>query len=65
MIHIDHNLPPTHPHNLEACRLLKRKWSEVDRMYINADGSFPTGSEGNNDNRWGYISNQEAVHCHR
>lgn len=65
MRQIDYNLPPTHPLNIEAAKALGLTWSERDRLYLRRGGKFPTGSEGNNDNRWGKISDQEAVHCHR
>jgi hypothetical protein len=62
---IDHNLPHTHPLNREAAQALGLVWSENDRLYINPDGSFPAGSEGNNDPRWGRMSKGDVTYAHK
>lgn len=65
MRQLDYNLPPTHPTNQDTARALGLVWSEQDRLYINRDGSFPTGSEGSNDTRWGHMSESDIVHAHK
>jgi len=66
MRQIDYNLPHTHPHNVEAAEALGRKWSDEYRMYINRDGTIPSGYEGDKDSRWPKpLTYAQAVHAHK
>lgn len=66
MMQIDYNLPHTHPHNVEACKALGRKWSDEYGTYINAIKATPSGHEGSWDSRWPEpLTYAQAVHAHK
>lgn len=66
MQYIDYNLPHTHPHNVEACKALGRKWSEEHGTYINIIRTTPSGYEGDWDSRWPErLTYAQAVHAHK
>lgn len=62
---LDYNLPHTDLYNIETARILGLVWSEVDRMYINIDGSIPAGYEGEQDNPWGRMSKRDRIYAHK
>ncbi len=66
MQYIDYNLPHTHPHNVEACKALGRKWSNKYGTYINAARTIRSGHEGSGDSRWSKPRTYgQAVHAHK
>ncbi len=65
MRQIDNNLSPKDPHNIEAAQARGLKWSDEYRMYINRDGTIPSGDEGSNDTRWGHMSESDIAHAHK
>lgn len=66
MIQIDRNLPCTHEHNLKAAEALGLVYSKSlgDWVPRRRKKRLSSGNS-SNDTRWGKISKQEAVHCHR
>lgn len=63
---IDHGLPHDDPHNVAAALALGYTWDDKANAFRDAEGNLiEPGYNEVNDDRWGTMTDAEAVLCHK
>ncbi len=65
MIQIDRNLPRTHEHNIKAAKVLGLRYDEAHGDWVPKKKKRLVSGNGQNDTRWGQMSDFDQMNAHR